>query len=424
MDLLVANILRSSISTIMNMLMLFSLAQPKYGKKVMTTAMVSFMLMDVLSSIYFYLAGSLTALAKFDILLFLVIGFAAKPFFRDNMMQWLFNYITSMNVYIAILILSYVLSRFLPFPMYANTLLRFIFFAAVILLFRRYMRPLYREVVEHWNIFFYLVVGILMNFGYYIFHSNDITKTIKEDFIPLFLLIILSVVTYVTVFYFLKKTSTEYELRAENIRNQMQQELLNSELAAYEDFVSISKQNRHDLRHHNAILTEYLAQGDMDGAKAYLRHYDESIAETVLYQYCQNPTANAILRLYERRTKDSGITFAANAELPDVLLLSAPEMGVLLSNILENAYEACIKSERTNCFLSFSAETDEQNLKMELHNSVSETVQFKDGLPLSTKKNGGTGTKSVARIVKKCGGMIRFKQQNDMFITQIVLPLL
>lgn len=33
------------------------------------------------------------------------------------------------------------------------------------------------------------------------------------------------------------------------------------------------------------------------------------------------------------------------------------------------------------------------------------------------------GTRSMAHIVQKYGGMLRFKQEGDTFVTQIVLPL-
>lgn len=423
MNELLINLLRCSVSAIMNALLLFTLAQPKYGKKVMITAVLGVFSVDICSSIYFYLQGDFTTLAKFDILLFFVMFIAMKPLFYDSIMQWCFNLITTMNIFAAIVVLSYYLCDFLPYPYYANTLLRFLFFAVVILLLRRYMRPLYRRVVEHWNVFFLVVVGITLNFAYYILASEDIEITLYEQFVPLFLLILLMVFVYISIFYSLKTLSSEYALREENIKTSARQKLLQSELNSYEEFVRISRQNRHDLRHHNALLLEYLACGDIDGARAYLQQYDESIAETALRQYCQSPVANAVFRLYERRAEESGIAYAVSADIPEKLQLTAPELGVLLSNLLENACEACEKLTGPNQFIAFTANTDEERLKIELSNSVGDMVLFKDDLPVSSKQNGGIGSKSIARIISKYGGLIRFKQDHDKFVTQIVLPL-
>ena len=41
---------------------------------------------------------------------------------------------------------------------------------------------------------------------------------------------------------------------------------------------------------------------------------------------------------------------------------------------------------------------------------------------MSTKENGGTGTKSVEKTVLAHGGMARFRQIGDEFIAQVILP--
>jgi len=50
-------------------------------------------------------------------------------------------------------------------------------------------------------------------------------------------------------------------------------------------------------------------------------------------------------------------------------------------------------------------------------------VKFENELLISTKKHGGIGIKSVMQIVKKSGGMIRFKQLENEFETQIIIPI-
>jgi hypothetical protein len=44
-------------------------------------------------------------------------------------------------------------------------------------------------------------------------------------------------------------------------------------------------------------------------------------------------------------------------------------------------------------------------------------------LPLTNREGGGSGTKSTATIVQKYGGMLRFAQEEDVFITRIILSL-
>lgn len=423
MNTLTADLLRAIVSSVMNILLLFSLAKPKYNKHITNIVMLAILVVDVLYSVYFYLARDLTALAKYIIPLFLLLYIALKPLFLDSLMQWLFNLITVINVYAAIVVLSYHLCHYLPYPPYTVTFLRFLFFAAVILLFRHKLRPLYRQALAHWNVFILLVAGILINNFYYFMNSTDIEVTLTEQFVPMALSIILAVSAYVCIFYSLKVTSDEYALREENIKMKAGEDLLCSELSAYEDFIDISRQHRHDMRHHNALIRELLYKGDTGAALAYLTEYDESIAETVLHQYCSNPVANAIFRLYEHRLQADRIDFAVNTNIPNTLPLTAPEFGAIISNLLENAWESCRGSAEPGHFITVFADMNESQLILEVKNSLGCEVLFQNGLPVSTKEGGGTGTRSIIRIAQKHSGMYRFRQSGNEFIAQIIIPL-
>jgi sensor histidine kinase regulating citrate/malate metabolism len=236
-------------------------------------------------------------------------------------------------------------------------------------------------------------------------------------------IVFLEAFLYIGIFLFLKVSSDRYDLREEKIKSDARQELLQLELAAQDEFVSMARQNRHDLRHHNALLADYLNRGDVEGAKKYLRQHDALITETVLRQYCKNPVVNAVLRLYGRRAEQNGIAFSVSADIPEQLPLTTPEIGELFSNLLENACEACERSSVEGCFIALSTHMEEGRLRLELRNTVgTETAFDRAGLPLSQKSGGGTGTRSMVKIMKKYGGMLRFKQKNDVLFTQIILP--
>ena len=204
-------------------------------------------------------------------------------------------------------------------------------------------------------------------------------------------------------------------------REQARRELLENELSVYDDYLATARQARHDLRHHNAVLGEYLADGDLDGARHYLDTYNDSLSRTTLTGYCENKTAAAILRLYARRAAEAGVRFAVEAEIPACLPLPDAELGTLLSNLLENALNA---SQNVPAgFMALTAAVEDGALRLELRNSVSGQVRFEGGMPLSERPDGGTGTKSAARIVSAVGGMLRFRQDETEFAAQLVLPL-
>ena len=419
MELLYINIIRGTVTNFFVLLHLFSLDGAKYGKRTMQLALLGIYLLVTAVTTALYFSIDMTQFTKLNAILWIVTGLACKPLFQGGFMKWLFNIITVLNVFIFVVIISYTFAT-TPFT---HLLLRVGLYCVIIFVFKKYLSPIYRQVAQRWQLFLALAIAVLANFLYLIVTASDIEVMLTEDLTLLMLMVFTMLLIYATVFISCRSLIKEKELAEENTKVKMHQELLTTELSSYENYLNIAKQSRHDLRHHNGILCEYLASGDVSGALEYLRYYDESLSESGLAQHCKNPIANAVLCLYERKAAAAGITFALNAVVPEDLNISPSDLGMMLSNLMENALEACQRTQSPAPMISFVSDTDEDSLKIELRNSVDGKVEFQNNLPLSTKENGGTGTKSVLRIVEKQKGMLHFTQENDVFITQIILPL-
>lgn len=421
MDLL-PDILRAVITNTMLAVLLFTLARPKYGKLTQYAALATIILLDCGANLYFYLQRDYTTLSKVDVLFFVVIGFLVKPLFQETLMQWLFNCFTVLNVYAIAVVTSYHLCDFFPYPYYSISLLRLAVFGLAVMLFHKRLRPFYRQAAEHWTIYLIVSAGLFMNFAWYFVASADVEQMLTENVVSLVLLVLLTVFVYLSIFLSLRKALRQQALQEEKLRSDARQELLQSELLSQEAFVNLAKQNRHDLRHHNALVLDYLDRGDVAGAKEYLLQHDVHITNTAWKQYCKNPVVNAVLRLYARRAENSGTDFSVQADIPETLPLTAPETGELFSNLLENACEACDRV--AHGWIAVTARTDSGSLRLEVRNSVVVSTVFDEaGLPCTTKDGGGTGVKSAVFLVKQSGGMLRFSQTDGVFTTQMVLPI-
>ena len=200
---------------------------------------------------------------------------------------------------------------------------------------------------------------------------------------------------------------------------------MRAELAAREELLFHAKTSRHDLRHHNALILEYLENGDMVGAKDYLRVYDSCISETALSQYCKNPVANAMLRMYVRMAEAEGIVCTVATEIPDTLPLSEQEICILFGNLLENACNACRKADKSIVrTLSVSATVTEFHLRLEIQNTAAGTVHFDgDGLPIPHRSGSGVGTRSVAKMLADHKDHIKFSQEDGIFAAQVMIHL-
>ena len=109
------DLLRSVITDIMLVLLISTLARPKYKSKFLyITVTAIILLVNVIANYYFYLTENYTAVFYADLVMLLVIGVALKPLFLDGIMQWFFSYVTMLNIYVAVVFLSYMLRGIFP----------------------------------------------------------------------------------------------------------------------------------------------------------------------------------------------------------------------------------------------------------------------------------------------------------------------
>ena len=91
------------------------------------------------------------------------------------------------------------------------------------------------------------------------------------------------------------------------------------------------------------------------------------------------------------------------------------DLTALLDNVLQNAVESAVKSEKK--YVSFSAfRVNDNFMKMLISNSCDTAPVFdKKGNLRSSKKgkNHGWGTKSVARVIKKYDGDVNYRYIAD-----------
>lgn len=301
---LLPDLLRATISTTANVLLMMTLLQPKYSKKVTQLTMLGILAADLGAAIYCYLSGNLTLLSKIDIVLFAILCFAVRPLFKDTFMQWLFSYLTVQNISDIVIILSFIGSRHLLYPAYANSLLRIILFDIFLMILSRYVRPLYRQVVEHWMTYFAVALSLYITFNYYVLSSDDIVVTLTEKAVPLLLVIFIGLAAYGSIFLSLKNLQREFRVKEENRKMQAEREYL--QLAAgnmsqrLELMGEVAAQNSraaHDRRHFNNVLLELLEQGKTGEAYALLQNQNQA-AYKITKVYCENTAVNAAVCHY------------------------------------------------------------------------------------------------------------------------------
>ncbi len=182
---------------------------------------------------------------------------------------------------------------------------------------------------------------------------------------------------------------------------------------------------RHDMAAHIRVLQAYCENAeDID-----LKHYVNSmIKETARYDrrvYTGNHGVDAILGGMEQEAKEKTIRFTVEGVLPSQTRVEEYDLCIILSNLLKNAIEACEQvSEVSERYIKLQVGSYEEVLCLVVENSVAGRVKIENNRLCTTKsdkKNHGIGSENVARAVKKYGGTVAYRCEENCFTAEISL---
>lgn len=424
----IPDFLRAAISTTANVLLMMTLLQPKYSKKITFITMLVILSADLGTAIYCYLSGNLTLLSKLDIFLFAVLCFIVRPLFKDTFMQWLFSYITVQNISDVVIILSFIGSRKLPFPAYANSLLRFILFGVFLLILLCYVRPLYRQAVEHWTAYFAVALGINITFSYYVLSADDVVVMLTEQAVPLLLVIFIGLAAYGSIILSLKNLQREFQIKEENKKMQTEREYLqmatgnmSQRLELMEEISVQNSRSAHDRRHFNNVLLKLLEDGQNEEAYALLKDQNHRVPK-ISKVYCQNPVVNAAVCHYAGLAEQAGITAQIILDISSDANVDSLELSMVISNLMENAIQACKKlQENQTPYIKFTCKSVGRLLLEIVNPCAEEPVVDENGYPTAREEGHGIGSKSIIAFAKKYDGELIYNIANGIFQVRLLV---
>ncbi len=236
------------------------------------------------------------------------------------------------------------------------------------------------------------------------------------------LFFILGFTAYYMIFKLFKQTRQQFIMQSE-------QDLLLTQVSAARAHLDALKESqetitlyRHDMRHHLSLIDACLADNNKEAAQKYIAQVESAIEDTVVEKYCGNYTVNLILSSYIAKAQNEAIQVETHIDLPEKNHISDMDLCVIFANAIENATNACKKipliEDRT---LSIICKTRNDKLLIQIANSYAGEIRFVDEMPVSTIENHGLGTKSIAVVTQKYGGIYSFDARDNVFNTCIIL---
>ena len=183
-----------------------------------------------------------------------------------------------------------------------------------------------------------------------------------------------------------------------------------------------TRKMRHDLRHHITAIKELTNQKQYDALEDYLEGYENSSEQTEWPVLCDNHAANAVLTYYRQRALQKQIPLSIHVSLPAELKLEAWNLGVLLGNLLENAFEASEKLPQELRSVKIYAKIAKGNLLITVKNHWNGEFTILNDRIYSTKHEGaGIGLSSVRSMAEANGGQFYLTPDKDEFEVSLVL---
>lgn len=177
------------------------------------------------------------------------------------------------------------------------------------------------------------------------------------------------------------------------------------------------QQLRHDIKHWATGSLALIKQGEIERAKEYIGEMLKSNVGTLkIYAKTEVPVINAIINLKLTEAEEKGIKVMA-AIGTEIGVMDYYGLSIIIANLLENAIEACERTEREN-HIYYEMGIDGNYLKIFIKNTY-------DGSGINTKtvKNNkqlhGFGIKAVREYSKKNGGILNFYEQDGCFCTDL-----
>ncbi len=209
-----------------------------------------------------------------------------------------------------------------------------------------------------------------------------------------------------------------------NAKLQQENHFLSMQQARYDNLctaIEETRHARHDMRHHFARLSTMAEDGDLEQIKQYLSKSQEKIPNLDM-RFSENRAADSVIGHYCALAQRENIPFYAKIDLPPELPVDEMDMSLILSNLLENALEASIRTAENRHLIKVAVYMHERLLLIQVENTFDGEIKEKDGIFQSSKRKGsGIGIQSVRRIAEKNGGDSSFTHDNGTFTAKVML---
>ena len=370
-----------------------------------------------------------SAIATISVTALIVVMFY---FSKDSWYKIVFEVITQANGFLIVMFIGKSFSVLFHNNEWADIGFRALSFLAVYLMYKFFLRKRYRLFANTYDYKYgwYLLslVSVCFTILFLSIQYFPVILSLRTD-AKLFSNVMLCSIaaytmTYIALVAIFNKIVTWEKAKSDMKEAEIKTDYWKNQIEAQEIIINNTRKIKHDMRHHDTLLVEYINNKQYDKALECLKEHGAIIDQMTIKQYCKNYTVNCMLSAYLQRAEAAGIKVDCMADIPNDLNIDDLELASLYANLIENAIEACarIKDETIEKFINIRPTFDNGSLKILIENSSNDDVKFDGPFPISQKENpSGIGTKTIYEFAQKYNGLCDYFQGNGLFRARIIL---
>lgn len=224
------------------------------------------------------------------------------------------------------------------------------------------------------------------------------------------------------IVYVVSLIEQDTEVKQQNNILSQQMEIQTASILALDKAYRQQRQTTHDFQNHLYTISDLLAQKSYETAAKYVRELSQAQTSRILIVNTHHPIIDAILNQKYQMAVESQIEMRFCINDLSGIQLSASELVVLLSNLLDNAIEACRRIDTERLIRCTILENDGSFLS--IRNTSLPVLITEHGIA-TTKASAsehGYGLPSVCRILDGLHAEYAYNYENGWFQFTAEIP--
>lgn len=291
---------------------------------------------------------------------------------------------------------------------------------------------LFRKIskMQVYQILLVCMFNIIIIFMAFWFYKNTTSLMIKEHAVRYILITTLGAILFsIGILGLLRGIIRQSHREAEWLVKETEYKRQMFYVDSIQDMLKAIKAQRHDFNNHIGCLYGLIKMNNLEEAGQYMETLAEETAKYNVVMDTGHPILSALLNSKMTAAERNKVELQAQVDLPGELRIEPVDLSIMLGNLLDNGLEACAAVDETQRNIDLKIYENNQHIIIKMVNAKSEAAQVDTGNSGSryTSKadleNHGFGLSNVRHAVNKYGGIVKFEDQGNCFVSNIAIPI-